>query len=228
VTILSCPLLACILGIAAALLPLAASAQPATLPVRSVDTAVSPPASIPAPMAQIKAQIHPTEEEWQIIGPKVQRLITAYNAANVVPITSPPGNTPVRPQSLAGPNSFAGPRTRSPVATTRQTEPLALIQPAVAAVPTTQPATEPAALTPVAELPESPLIPPSSLAKAMAELRAATADNATAPELLAQRITAVRRLRAKVKAELLAAQQDLLLMLTPAQEAVLIGMGYLD
>ena len=64
--------------------------------------------------------------------------------------------------------------------------------------------------------------------QALADLQAAAADPKTSPKLLKEKVAAVRSSRQKAKAELEAAQKDLLKLLTPDQEAMLIGLGYLD
>jgi hypothetical protein len=45
---------------------------------------------------------------------------------------------------------------------------------------------------------------------------------------LQQKIAAIRTARAKARRELDSAQTDLLLLLTPQQEAILLAQGYLD
>jgi hypothetical protein len=62
----------------------------------------------------------------------------------------------------------------------------------------------------------------------LVELRTALADpNATA-EQFKEKIAAVRNVRQKAKADLVAARKDLLQLLTLDQEATLVGLGYLD
>ncbi len=62
----------------------------------------------------------------------------------------------------------------------------------------------------------------------LVELRTALADpNATA-EQFKEKIAAVRSVRQKAKADLVAARKDLLQLLTLDQEATLVGLGYLD
>jgi outer membrane protein TolC len=62
----------------------------------------------------------------------------------------------------------------------------------------------------------------------MTELQTAAADPKTTPEQLKAKIAAVRAARQKAQAELEAAEKDLLQLLTADQEAMLIGLGYLD
>jgi len=64
--------------------------------------------------------------------------------------------------------------------------------------------------------------------QAMSELLAVTADTKSTPEQVKQKVEAVRAARAKARAELQAAQKELLELLTTDQEAVLVGLGYID
>jgi hypothetical protein len=54
------------------------------------------------------------------------------------------------------------------------------------------------------------------------------ADDKTTPEQLKDKVTAVRTARHKAGDKLQAAQKELLELLTPDQEAVLLGLGYID
>jgi Spy/CpxP family protein refolding chaperone len=67
---------------------------------------------------------------------------------------------------------------------------------------------------------------PISLARA--ELRTVLAEPKSTPAEIKAKVTAVRKAREKVRAELDAAVKDLLLLLSPEQEAVLVSLGYLD
>jgi len=74
----------------------------------------------------------------------------------------------------------------------------------------------------VAPLPDGPL------GQAKADLKAALDDPKTPDEEIRKRVAALRSQRQKARADLDAAQKDLLLLLTADQEAVLVSLGYLD
>lgn len=68
----------------------------------------------------------------------------------------------------------------------------------------------------------------SKVMEALMDLRTATADpNATA-EQVKEKAAAVHAARQKARQDLVASQKDLLQLLTPDQEAVLVMLGYLD
>ena len=62
----------------------------------------------------------------------------------------------------------------------------------------------------------------------MTDLRTAAADAKTTPDELKKRVAAVRIARKKAHDKLDAAKKELLELLSPEQEAVLVGLGYLD
>ena len=66
------------------------------------------------------------------------------------------------------------------------------------------------------------------VSRALTELQTAAGDAKSSPDDLREKIAAVRAARAKAREELHAAQQELLRLITPKQEATLIGLGYLD
>ena len=68
----------------------------------------------------------------------------------------------------------------------------------------------------------------SAITQAMAALQAAAADPKTSPDELKKKVAAVRIARQKARAKLEAAKKELLELLAPDQEAVLVGLGYLD
>jgi outer membrane murein-binding lipoprotein Lpp len=70
--------------------------------------------------------------------------------------------------------------------------------------------------------------PGGAVTQKLAELRTALADPNTTSEQLKEKIGAVRSAREKAKAELAAARQDLLELLTPDQEAMLVSLDCLD
>jgi hypothetical protein len=68
----------------------------------------------------------------------------------------------------------------------------------------------------------------NTVSVALDELKTTLADSTSSPEQIKTKLAAVRSARAKAAADLAAAQKSLLLLLTPAQEAVLVSLGYLD
>jgi soluble P-type ATPase len=62
----------------------------------------------------------------------------------------------------------------------------------------------------------------------MADLQTAAADTKTSPDELQRKVAAVRTARQKARAKYEAAKKELLDLLAPDQEAVLVGLGYLD
>jgi alkanesulfonate monooxygenase SsuD/methylene tetrahydromethanopterin reductase-like flavin-dependent oxidoreductase (luciferase family) len=66
------------------------------------------------------------------------------------------------------------------------------------------------------------------IAQAQADLQAAVNDPKASPEEIKEKVAALRKAREKAKADLEAAQRDLVELLTAYQEAVLVGLGYLD
>ena len=68
----------------------------------------------------------------------------------------------------------------------------------------------------------------SVILQALSELQAAMEDPKTEPAVLQEKLAAVRTARTKARDRLSAAQKELLLLLTPDQEAVLVKLGYID
>ena len=67
-----------------------------------------------------------------------------------------------------------------------------------------------------------------TLAQALTDLQKAVADPDSSEKQLKEQMAMVRAARQKAKAEALAAQKDLLQLLTTEQEATLVGMGVMD
>jgi len=68
----------------------------------------------------------------------------------------------------------------------------------------------------------------SAVRQKLAELQTAAADPNTTTAQLQEKLAAVRAARRKAEAELTATREDLLELLTPDQEAVLVSLNYLD
>ena len=62
----------------------------------------------------------------------------------------------------------------------------------------------------------------------MTELKTALAGEAPVTEQITAKVAAVREVRKKAVTDLAAAQKNLLLLLTPDQEATLVSLGYID
>ena len=69
--------------------------------------------------------------------------------------------------------------------------------------------------------------PQSPLSKAAQDLRTATENKDTPPAEVTAKLAAFREARARAEAELAAAQKELVEVLTPRQEAILVSMGSL-
>jgi hypothetical protein len=68
----------------------------------------------------------------------------------------------------------------------------------------------------------------AAISKAMADLQTILADTKMTPDQLKEKVEAVRLARQKARIRLETARNDLIELLTPEQEAVLITLGYLD
>ena len=62
----------------------------------------------------------------------------------------------------------------------------------------------------------------------MADLQTVLADAKVSPEQLKEKVAAVRNARQKARAKFEAAQKELLELLGPDQEAVLVSLGYIE
>ncbi len=68
----------------------------------------------------------------------------------------------------------------------------------------------------------------AAVTKAMADLQTALVDSKSTPDQLKEKVAAVRLARLKAREKLEVARKDLIDLLTPEQEAVLMTIGYLD
>ncbi len=66
------------------------------------------------------------------------------------------------------------------------------------------------------------------ISQAMSDLRTALEDAKSTPDEIKDKVAAVRAARQKAKADLVAAQKELIDVLTSEQENILISLGYLD
>ena len=120
-----------------------------------------------------KKQLGASDEEWKVIGPKIQKVISARR---ILTADAPTAN-PFGPQF--GPPGFDSPGT-------------------------------------------------NIITQAQAELQAVLKDPKHTKKEVEEKVAAVRKARQKARAELEAAHKDLLQMVTSSQEAVLVGLGYLE
>ena len=68
----------------------------------------------------------------------------------------------------------------------------------------------------------------SAISQAMDDLQKAASDAKATPDQLRTKVAVVRAARQKAKAKLEAARKELLTLLSPEQEALLVGLGYLE
>ncbi len=68
----------------------------------------------------------------------------------------------------------------------------------------------------------------SAITQAMSDLQTAAGDTKTSSDELKKKVAAVRVARQKAKRTFETAKKDLLELLSPDQEAVLVGLGYID
>ena len=68
----------------------------------------------------------------------------------------------------------------------------------------------------------------NAISQALADLQTALTDAQVRPEQLQEKMAAVRLARQKAKSKLQAAQKELLELLAPDQEAVLVSLGFID
>ncbi len=125
-------------------------------------------------MDDIRIKVHATAEEWKVIGPKLQKVVTARQIYDA--------NRATAGAAFAGRGGGGGGGRWQA----------------------------------------------DGVSQAYLDLRAAIDDPKTTPEEIQAKVKAVREARQKARAELDAAAKDLLELITPAQEAILVSLGYLD
>jgi len=239
----------------------------------------------------VKTQIRATDEEWKVIGPKIQKVVAARQAVEGGRRSmgggpsGPFGGGPGGPGGFGGPSSFRGPGAfggpppgafgmpglfgLTPFGNLAATggiwslggsflgTPLGMAGPSFGRPrrggpggPGGPPSGSPGGPPPSG--PGSPGGPPSGspggppsggpggpppggpggfgdpLAQVRADLQTALDDPKASPQDIQTKVAALREAREKARADLLAAQKDLLELLTSFQEAVLVCQGYLD
>jgi hypothetical protein len=127
------------------------------------------------PIEDVKKQINATDEEWKVIRPKLQKVVTARQ---VLTAAIPTANFGFGGPPFGG--GFGGPMGSN------------------------------------------------IITQAQADLKAVLDDPKHSTEEVKEKIAAVRKARDKARADVDTAQKDVLQMVTAAQEAVLISLGYLE
>jgi hypothetical protein len=165
----------------------------------------------------VKKQLGSTDEEWKVIGPKLQKLIAARQALAADARGpdrgfgfggfGPPGG------GFGGPGGggFGGPpgERRGPGAGD----------------------SGPPGGTPGGPPPMGMFGGPtatSAITQAQADLKAVLSDPKHTADQVKEKVAAVRKARQKARGDVDATQKDLLLMLTAKQEAVLVSLGYFE
>ena len=230
---------------------MAMSAQTAREPSQSTPGQSPQPApagAAPAASAgieSVKPLIKATDEEWRVIGPKLQAVVTARQA--VMTYTAPAagrgGFGGAGFPNFGGTDSFAGPvadsqgfsggrggRGRGPGGPGAQ----AGFDPAnFPGREGFDPATFAAAFAgrggpggggPPADFGGGNNV----VSTALAELKTVLAESTSTPEQIKAKVAAVRSARQKAAADLTTAQKNLLRLLTADQEVTLLSLGYLD
>ena len=148
-------------------------------------------------MDDVKKRINATDEEWKVIGPKLQKILASRQvlaadarAVAIAPLPAAktdaqPADAPMAPVPGGGTGARPRPGFGSGAGT-------------------------------------------NIISQAQAEFRAVLDDPKHTKAELDEKVVAIRKAREKVRADLIAAQKDLVQMLTPDQETVLVGLGYLE
>ena len=193
-------------------------------------------AKAPAPanggIEGVKALIKATDEEWKVIGPKLQALVAARQT--VTTYTTPaagrggfggPGFPNMGPDSFAGPSNNNGPGGRG-----RGGFPPGFDPANPAAGRGFPPGFDPAAMAAMGGGRGGPggFGPDNAVSSALAELKKAVDDPTTPPAQIKDKLAAVRSARQRAAADLAMAQKALLALLTADQEVILVSLGYLD
>ena len=190
------------------------------------------PAAANGGIEGVKALIKATDEEWKVIGPKLQALVAARQT--VTTYTTPaagrggfggPGFPNMGPDSFAGPSNNNGPGGRG-----RGGFPPGFDPANPAAGRGFPPGFDPAAMAAMGGGRGGPggFGPDNAVSSALAELKKAVDDPTTPPAQIKDKLAAVRSARQRAAADLAIAQKALLALLTADQEVILVSLGYLD
>src|SRR5262245_58112209 len=160
----------------------------------------------------VKKQLGSTDEEWKVIGPKLQKLIAAGQALTAdaggpergfgMGGFGPPGGGGFGPPG----GGFGGPGgdRRGPGGDF----------------------SPPGGPPPMGAF-GGPTVT-SAIAQAQADLKTVLSEPKHTAAEVQEKVAAVRKARQKARGEVDAAQKDLLLMLTAEQEAILVSLGYFE
>jgi len=202
-----------------------------------------------ADLESVKAKIRASDEEWKVIGPKLQKVIFARQAADpaINADSNPPadgGRNPAggkRGGGRGGPSNdaFAGPSSKAggdfgpgggpPPGFGPGEGPPPGFGPGEGPPPGFGPGEgPPPGFGPGRGPPPGFGGPDSAIAQALATLRTALADPKTTPQELQEKVAQVRAARERARRDLATAQKDLLELLTVDQEATLVSLGYID
>jgi hypothetical protein len=190
-----------------------------------------PPAS--AGLESVKPLIKATDEEWKVIGPRLQSVVTARQAVMTYAANTFGQGGPLD----FGTDSFNGPSADGPgfngglfgrgggapggapggADGGRGRE--GGFDPAIFAALAAGGRGGPGGAAAIVN---------NAVGAALAELKATLAEPTSTPEQVKAKLAAVRSARQKAVADLATAQQNLLRLLTADQEATLVSLGYLD
>lgn len=152
---------------------------------------------------------------------------------NPAPGGAPPGAAPNRPEPGPAPSPAKEPAPNRPEPA-KESRPEPAKGPAPAAPggpakgPAADPGTPPGGPRPGGFGGGVPATGNNALSQAQSDLQAALKDPKHTDKEIQEKVAAVRQARQRARAELDAALKELRLLLTAEQEAVLVGLGYLD
>ena len=195
-----------------------------------------PPAS--AGLESVKPLIKATDEEWKVIGPKLQAVITARQAVMTYTASA------FGRGGFGGPGDFGSNSLNGPIADGPGFGGGRMGRgggapggaPGGAEGGRGREGFDPAAFAAMAAARGGP--GPggpggfgginNAVSTALAELKTALADPTSSPVQLKAKLAAVRSARQKAALDLASAQKNLLRLLTADQEATLVSLGYID
>ena len=227
-------------------------AQTAPTPARRASGASPQTAATPnTGIDSVKTQIKATDEEWNVIGPKLQAVVTARQTVMTYATAGggagapfggggpgflgrggPGGPGGFGRDSLDGPGGPGGPFGRGGADLPPGVDPATFFG---GRGGRGGPGGPPAGFDPAA-LPgnNAGAAPPAmggganAITAALDELKTTLANSASTPEQVKAKLATVRAERKKAESNFAAAQKALLLLITPAQEVTLVSLGYLD
>ena len=197
---------------------------------RGPDPSQAPPPAN-AGIESVKTLIKATDQEWKVIGPKLQAVVTARQAVMTYTANASEAGGFALPDGF-GSDSFNGPSGDGPGFGGR----FGRGGPGGPEGGRGREGFDPAAFAAMAAARGGP--PPggpggfggvkNAISTALAELKTALADSTTAPAQIKAKLAAVRSARQKAVLDLATAQKSLLRLLTADQETTLVSLGYID